>query len=88
MREEVAEDHTLDPQPVPRDHGGGALTRDHHNVGARAIEHSGDYRAAKTAYAAAYQYCDAHGADDVGQLCRACATAVLKSTSQSVGAST
>ena len=44
---------------------------------ADAIEHSGDYRAAKTAYAAAYQYCDAHGANDVGELCRACATAVL-----------
>ncbi|MEP7022557.1 MAG: AAA family ATPase [Actinomycetota bacterium] len=44
---------------------------------ADAIEHSGDYRAARAAYAAAYQYCDAHGADAVGQLCRACATAVL-----------
>ena len=33
---------------------------------ADAIEHSGDYRAAKTAYAAAYHYCDAHGANDVG----------------------
>ena len=44
---------------------------------ADAIEHSGDYRAAKTAYAAAYHYCDAHGANDVGELCRACATAVL-----------
>jgi DNA-binding CsgD family transcriptional regulator/tetratricopeptide (TPR) repeat protein len=44
---------------------------------ADAIEHSGDYRAAKAAYAAAYQYCDAHGADAVGQLCRACVSAVL-----------
>jgi tetratricopeptide (TPR) repeat protein len=44
---------------------------------ADAIEHSGDYRAAKTAYGAAYQYCDAHGASDVGELCRACAAAVL-----------
>ena len=44
---------------------------------ADAIEHSGDYRAAKTAYAAAYRYCDAHGANDLGELCRACATAVL-----------
>jgi DNA-binding CsgD family transcriptional regulator/tetratricopeptide (TPR) repeat protein len=44
---------------------------------ADAIEHSGDYRAAKSAYAAAYQYCGAHGANDVGELCRACATAVL-----------
>ncbi len=44
---------------------------------ADALEHSGDYRAATAAYAAAYQYCDAHGADAVGQLCRACASAVL-----------
>jgi len=44
---------------------------------ADALEHSGDYRAATAAYAAAYQFCDAHGADGVGQLCRACATVVL-----------
>jgi DNA-binding CsgD family transcriptional regulator len=44
---------------------------------ADALEHSGDYRAATAAYAAAYEYCDAHGADAVGQLCRACASAVL-----------
>jgi DNA-binding NarL/FixJ family response regulator len=44
---------------------------------ADALEHSGDYRAAGAAYAAAYQYCDAHGADAVGQLCRACASVVL-----------
>ena len=44
---------------------------------ADALEHSGDYRAAAAVYAAAYQYCDAHGADAVGQLCRACATVVL-----------
>ena len=44
---------------------------------ADALEHSGDYRAATAAYAAAYQYCDAHGADAVGQLCRACASVVL-----------
>ena len=44
---------------------------------ADALEHSGDYRAAAAAYAAAYQYCDAHGADAVGQLCRACASVVL-----------
>jgi DNA-binding CsgD family transcriptional regulator len=44
---------------------------------ADALEHSGDYRAAAAGYAAAYQYCDAHGADAVGQLCRACATVVL-----------
>ncbi|MGD0686350.1 MAG: AAA family ATPase [Streptosporangiaceae bacterium] len=44
---------------------------------ADALEHSGDYRAATAAYAAAYQYCDAHGADAAGQLCRACASVVL-----------
>ena len=44
---------------------------------ADALEHSGDYRAATAAYAAAYQYCEAHGADAVGQLCRACASVVL-----------
>ena len=44
---------------------------------ADALEHSGDYQAAAAAYAAAYQFCDAHGADAVGQLCRACATVVL-----------
>jgi len=44
---------------------------------ADALEHSGDYRAATAAYAAAYQYCDAHGSDAVGQLCRACASVVL-----------
>lgn len=44
---------------------------------ADSLEHSGDYRAATAAYAAAFQYCDVQGADAVGQLCRACATAVL-----------
>jgi tetratricopeptide (TPR) repeat protein len=44
---------------------------------ADSLEHSGDYRAARAAYAAAYQFCDAHGAGAVGQLCRACATVVL-----------
>jgi DNA-binding CsgD family transcriptional regulator len=44
---------------------------------ADSLEHAGDYGAAAAAYASAYQYCDAHGADLIGQLCRACATAVL-----------
>ncbi len=44
---------------------------------ADSLEHCGDYRAAKAAYAAAYQFCDAHGVDAIGQLCRACATVVL-----------
>jgi len=44
---------------------------------ADSFEHSGDYDAAAAAYASAYQFCEAHGANAVGQLCRACATAVL-----------
>jgi DNA-binding CsgD family transcriptional regulator/tetratricopeptide (TPR) repeat protein len=44
---------------------------------ADSIEHSGDYHAATAAYGDAYQYCDALGKEAVGQLCRACATAVL-----------
>lgn len=44
---------------------------------ADSLEHSGDYDAAATAYASAYQFCDAHGADAVGEVCRACATAVM-----------
>jgi DNA-binding CsgD family transcriptional regulator len=44
---------------------------------ADALEHAGNYHGATEAYGAAYQYCDAHGADAVGHLCRACATAVL-----------
>ncbi len=44
---------------------------------ADSLEHSGDYQAATAAYGAAYQYCDELGKDAVGQLCRACATAVL-----------
>jgi DNA-binding CsgD family transcriptional regulator/tetratricopeptide (TPR) repeat protein len=44
---------------------------------ADSLEHGGDYDGAATAYRAAYLYCDTHGADAVGHLCRACATAVL-----------
>jgi tetratricopeptide (TPR) repeat protein len=44
---------------------------------ADSLEHAGDYRAATAVYAAAFQFCDVHGADAVGQLCRACATVVL-----------
>jgi len=44
---------------------------------ADSLEHGGDYGGAATAYGAAYLYCDTHGADAVGRLCRACATAVL-----------
>jgi DNA-binding CsgD family transcriptional regulator/tetratricopeptide (TPR) repeat protein len=44
---------------------------------ADSLEHAGHYRAATAVYAAAYQFCETHGADAVGQLCRACATVVL-----------
>jgi DNA-binding CsgD family transcriptional regulator/tetratricopeptide (TPR) repeat protein len=44
---------------------------------ADGLEHGGDYEGAAAAYRAAYLYCDTHGADAVGQVCRACATAVL-----------
>jgi DNA-binding CsgD family transcriptional regulator len=44
---------------------------------ADSLEHGGDYDGAATAYRAAYLYCDTHGADATGRLCRACATAVL-----------
>ena len=44
---------------------------------ADSLEHSGDYQAATAAYGAAFQYCDELGKDAAGQLCRACATAVL-----------
>lgn len=44
---------------------------------ADSLEHGGDYEAATRAYGAAYLYCDSHGTDGLGQLCRACATAVL-----------
>ena len=44
---------------------------------ADSLEHGGDYEAATAAYGAAYLYCDSHGSDVAGQLCRACASAVL-----------
>ena len=44
---------------------------------ADSLEHGGDYDGAAAAYRAAYLYCDTHGADAVGHVCRACATAVL-----------
>jgi DNA-binding CsgD family transcriptional regulator len=44
---------------------------------ADSLEHGGDYDGAAAAYRAAYLYCDTHGADAVGHLCRACATVVL-----------
>ena len=49
---------------------------------ADALEHSGDYAAATAAYASAYQYCDAHGANAIGQLCRAFAAPFLFSSGE------
>jgi DNA-binding CsgD family transcriptional regulator len=44
---------------------------------ADALEHAGDYRAATATYAAGYEFCETHGEQVAGQLCRACVTAVL-----------
>jgi DNA-binding CsgD family transcriptional regulator/tetratricopeptide (TPR) repeat protein len=44
---------------------------------ADSLEHAGDYRGAGRAYDSAYEFCQAHGQDASGQLCRACATVVL-----------
>ena len=44
---------------------------------ADSLEHSGDYQGAIAVYGAGFLYCESHGADAVGQLCRACATAAL-----------
>ena len=44
---------------------------------ADALENSGDYGAAAAAYSSGYQFCDTHGEDVTGQLCRACVTVVL-----------
>jgi DNA-binding CsgD family transcriptional regulator len=44
---------------------------------ADSLEHAGEYRAATAAYAAGYEFCQAHGEQATGQLCRACVTAVL-----------
>jgi ATP/maltotriose-dependent transcriptional regulator MalT len=44
---------------------------------ADALEHAGDYSGATSTYASAYQFCDLHGQDATGALCRACATVVL-----------
>jgi DNA-binding CsgD family transcriptional regulator len=44
---------------------------------ADSLEHAGDYRGAAGAYAAGHEFCQAHGEETAGQLCRACVTAVL-----------
>jgi DNA-binding CsgD family transcriptional regulator/tetratricopeptide (TPR) repeat protein len=47
---------------------------------ADALEHAGDYPGAVATYAAGYRYCDTHGQDATGALCRACVTVVLFSS--------
>jgi DNA-binding NarL/FixJ family response regulator len=44
---------------------------------ADSLEHAGEYAAATAAYTAGYEFCQEHGEQAAGQLCRACVTAVL-----------
>ena len=44
---------------------------------ADSLEHAGEYAAATAAYTAGYEFCQEHGEQTTGQLCRACVTAVL-----------
>ncbi|QVT80351.1 Putative HTH-type transcriptional regulator [Nocardioides aquaticus] len=44
---------------------------------ADSLEHTGDYRAAGRAYEGALQHCARHDQDATGQVCRACAAAVM-----------
>jgi tetratricopeptide (TPR) repeat protein len=49
---------------------------------ADALEHAGDYAAARESYMAAADFCQAQGADAVAQLCLACMTVVLRQTGE------
>jgi DNA-binding CsgD family transcriptional regulator len=44
---------------------------------ADSLEHAGEYAAATAAYTTGYEFCQQHGEQAAGQLCRACVTAVL-----------
>jgi DNA-binding CsgD family transcriptional regulator len=44
---------------------------------ADSLEHAGEYGAATATYTAGYEFCQKHGEQTAGQLCRACVTAVL-----------
>ena len=44
---------------------------------ADSLEHAGEYGAATVAYTNGYEFCQEHGEQTAGQLCRACVTAVL-----------
>ena len=49
---------------------------------ADALEHAGEYRAARETYLDAVAFCDARGVGLAGQLCRACMSVVLRQTGQ------
>jgi DNA-binding NarL/FixJ family response regulator len=49
---------------------------------ADALEHTGDYHAARQTYVEAADFCEAQGAELTGQLCRACMTVVLRQTGE------
>ena len=49
---------------------------------ADALEHSGDYAAARQSYLAAADFCQTQGAEGVAQLCLACMTVVLRQTGE------
>jgi DNA-binding NarL/FixJ family response regulator len=44
---------------------------------ADSLEHAGEYGAATATYTAGYEFCQKHGEQTAGQLCRACVTGVL-----------
>ena len=44
---------------------------------ADSLEHAGEYGAATATYTAGYEFCQEHGEQTAGQLCRACVTGVL-----------
>ena len=44
---------------------------------ADSLEHAGEYGAATATYTAGYEFCQEHGEQTTGQLCRACVTGVL-----------
>src|SRR5215475_1873245 len=44
---------------------------------ADSLEHAGEYAAATATYTTGYEFCQEHGEQTAGQLCRACVTAVL-----------
>lgn len=49
---------------------------------ADALEHAGDYAGAKATYLTAFDFCQAHSAADIAQICLACLTVVLRHTGE------